>query len=226
MKKRYIDQFSKTDQTEEEKDKMLHAMMQQHFDGENKQRWAEQLAQQGIRRTPTAFSVWKRSWLAAAAIVLLAMALGVWIWANASNAETLALEMIQTGEPIRLSAAFRGDSMPETTINALALAAYEQKNYPNAIQILQSNPSNGASNRLLLGMCYLYSANYTGAVEVFQSILSEQESAVAEWYLALAYIQAGNTTAAQVLLQKIQRSASSPYSSQAAQMLTSLPTLK
>jgi hypothetical protein len=220
MNKRYIDQLTKTDHTEEEQDAILCNIVRAHLDTENRTKWATQLLQQGIVRQPAKK---RRSWkifaLAAAVLVLIA-SVGIWQWQKPQTPEALALQFIQEDEPIQLPAGFRGDAAANAQ-RAAAIEAYHAKNYTAAIQLLNSA---GQQDLFLLAMCYFYTRDYQRAIPMLIQVNATGGTyrTQATWFLALAHLRSGNTAAAIPYLQQLSEDQGAGYAEKATQLLQSI----
>lgn len=224
MKKKYVDQLSDNDLPEEKKEQLLGALFQKHFDEENKKNWAGQLEEQGVYRQP-GLSVWKNPKLmAAASITLLLCFVAIWKLAQPPSAETLSLQMIQSGAPVHLPLATRGNGDSPAEVYETALDHYEKRRYTQAVETLRQ-ATTGTLNipqRILLGLSLVYAEDYPAAIAELEKI-PESSSYIhlAQWYLTLSYVQTQQRDKARALAESIvQRNTA--YATQAQQLLKAL----
>ncbi len=224
MKKKYVDQLSNDDLPEEKKEQLLGALFQKHFDEENKKNWASQLEEQGVYRKP-GLSVWKNPKLmAAASIALLLCFVAIWKISAPPSAETLARQMIQSGAPVRLPVATRGNGDAPAEVYLTALAHYEKRRYANAVETLRQVDPNSLNipQRVLLGLSLVYAEEYPAAIAELEQI-PETSSYIhlAQWYLTLSYVQTHQRDKARAMAESIVQRKTA-YATQAQQLLNAL----
>lgn len=111
---------------------------------------------------------------------------------------------------------------------ATALAAYEQANYPQASIALTNHIKqypNDAIARLYLSLSAMENKNFAAAIDglsQLQTLSNFDYKAQTDWYLALSYSQADNTSIrakAAPLFKQIATTADHPFAKKAADML-------
>lgn len=112
----------------------------------------------------------------------------------------------------------------------IAMEAYDNKAYPKAITLLQkcleTKPSGTYQNQLALylGLSYLASNKTQKAIAQFQNVISKKEAnqRVAEWYLALTFLQAEQIEEAKIILGELKNAETNPYQKKASTLLQKL----
>lgn len=98
------------------------------------------------------------------------------------------------------------------TQDAKAMAAYDNKNYSEAIVLLNNASKNNPDDnslRLYLAISYLMQEQNEKAESLLQTIVKTDDLSTipAKWYLALSLMQRGQKTEAKVLLQSLESDA-------------------
>jgi tetratricopeptide (TPR) repeat protein len=112
----------------------------------------------------------------------------------------------------------------------IAMNAYDNKEYEQALTLLQECLEKGhASNyqnkiELHLGLSYLEVNETEKAITQFQNLVSGEndKQAIAEWYLALAYLKAEKIEKAKTILTKLKNTVTNPYQKKASTLLQEL----
>jgi tetratricopeptide (TPR) repeat protein len=224
MKKKYVDQLSNNDLNDEKKEELLGALFQQHFNEENKKNWAQQLEEQGVYRSP-GLSVWKNPKLmAAASIVLLLCFVAIWKLSQPPSPEALALQMIESGAPVRLPVATLGNGNAPAAVYIAALEHYENRRYTRAVETMRQVNSDALNDaqRILLGLSLVYAQEYPAAIVELEKI-PESSSYIhlAQWYLTLSYVQTHQRDKARTLAESIVQRKTA-HAGQARQLLQTL----
>lgn len=196
MKSPLRQQLKNQDLPEEELTDAEQQLLQKVLDRELSEKWAQNLAQQGVhRQVAPKLRLFRRQWLAVAASLLLVVA-AWWLW-NSANPKAQRLADNYLNEPFGLSSTtFRDDSQLAPQ-RKTALEAYQNRRYEAALSAVQSlitaNQAQ-AADYFLAGLCYLYQPNpdYTAAAGYLSQARSLDPSKFNDeiaWYLSLAYIK-------------------------------------
>jgi len=147
----------------------------------------------------------KRLWLVAASIIILLTIGGFWMF-KPPLSQNLAQQNFNvypnTAYPI-----VRGDM--KNDIKSSAFIAYETENYSKAIALFTE--ANKIENKLYykfyIANAQMAQNNYEEAIPYLLEVVGSNEAYTQEstWYLALAYLQTGDTQAAKSLLTQIVR---------------------
>jgi len=166
-----------------------------------------------------------RRWLVAASILIIAVS-GVFIW-SLLNDDLDTEELFATNyEPYRLGQ--RSNVADGDEVEQQATEAYNNNDFNQAIPLFEkflvTNSSN-EKNILRLGSAYLSTNQAQKAIDIFQPIIANPESALvqaAQWYQALAYLQLENTAEAKKVLNNLANSGNRTYPTKAKKLLKSL----
>lgn len=163
--------------------------------------------------------------VAAAVGLLLILAAGLWL--RPGGPDQLVVQYLEQPYPPPYTLA-RGEETIDPVRRQIVLA-YSQKDYRSAVNQLEElakvEPP-AAADRLLLGLSYLYLRQPAVAVPFFQQVLNQGDPSLhepAEWYLALAFAEAGRWEAARPLLARISDTAGHFRQAEAWQLLDRLP---
>lgn len=173
----------------------------------------------------------KRSltWVWAAAAALLVLVVAVWVipFGKTTTSPT-ALLYEKYYAPMTFSGTL-GTVPPDAMRQQWqqAVQAYEQKNYAEAlarVAPLRSDAVYQDQAALLEGMVHLEQKKATDAIAAFDRVRSEVPlyRRQADWYRALALLQADQAQAATSALQAIAGASEHPYKGKAAQLLREL----
>lgn len=160
-------------------------------------------------------------WLAVAAAVVLLALVGLWSLNRPSDGPYAGAF---APYPNRLT--LRGDASSDQLDEAMR--AYNNADYAAAAQQLAELVSSDTARedlRFYLGVARLGAGQPATAARVLASVRAPSlYTQQAEWYRALAMGQADKTEQARLLLQRVARSETHPYQSQAQTLLRQLPT--
>ena len=229
MKSPLRQQLKNQDLPEEELTDAEQQLLQKVLDRELSEKWAQNLAQQGVhRQVAPKLRLFRRQWLAVAASLLLVVA-AWWLW-NSANPKAQRLADNYLKEPFGLSSTtFRDDSQLAPQ-RKTALEAYQNRRYEAALSAVQSlitaNQAQ-AADYFLAGLCSLYQANPDdqGAVNYFLNARAADPAKFADeiaWYLSLAYIRQHQPEKATAELSKIIEGNTSRNKDKAAELLREL----
>lgn len=104
----------------------------------------------------------------------------------------------------------RSGSNPEDIDLKEALLAYHEKNYDNAIELLDKQENNILA-KYYLGLSYLETDKISKAISTFKAIIDHNNNLFveqAEWYLALCYVKNDQEEEAKIWFEKIANSES------------------
>ncbi|OIN57007.1 hypothetical protein [Arsenicibacter rosenii] len=159
-------------------------------------------------------------WLAAAS-VLLAVSLGIWLDRSQQTERTTSLAFNEAYQPDRsgdLSQSFSTDMRPRQQAQFRAIYhQYQTGNYDAVIRELKTLPADQQTihyRNYMLGLSYLAKKEPSKAIPYLTSALKTPTRTLhqkSEWFLALAYLKNGETVNAREALQRIAGSASHPY---------------
>ncbi len=167
----------------------------------------------------------RRIWFTAAAVIVLAIIVTIlFLKPNSSKPSNDLYTKYYTEYPVssELSELSRSDDDL-----LFAIKVYEAGDYDRAIilfEMLQDSSTHGAYPRFYMGHAYLHINLTDRAIEAFREILDEdagQLEQATRWYLALAYLKAGNASLSTEQLKQIDAS-DSPYRSEARRLLRDL----
>ncbi len=161
----------------------------------------------------------RRPMLGAVAAILLLVAVFVFFPGKQSPEKLFA----QNYEPYEISLVQRGD---EGETLAKADQDYRSGNYTAAITaleiLLESQPAN-AKLHLVLGICFLETAQSEQAREHFQLALNNSlYQDKAQWYLALSYLREGDIKNAKTYLEPLSQDQNSSFRERAQRLLNKL----
>ncbi len=156
-------------------------------------------------------------WLSIAAAVLLLMVAGYFFLGNKPQPEELFATYYEAPAAPEQMGAPGIDSLLQ-----LAHGHFNQQNYPEAIQLYtQVTQLNGrAESWQYLAYSYLAQGKSQLAIEAFLN--DTQPTDMSEWYLALAYLQAGNSDQARESLQAITSDPNHDFQQKAEELLSKL----
>jgi FimV-like protein len=160
----------------------------------------------------------QRFYWAAAAIVLLLIPLYLVLRPDRQNDKLFATYF----KP------YQGVSVPASDPLAQAMQEYQQRDYAQALPILNRLLGEGSSEDTTLffmGNVSLALENSPDAISSFRRITANPKHPYyreAQWYLALAYLQDGEKSEAKEQLQSIVTDTSHPHHQQATELLKKL----
>ena len=146
------------------------------------------------------------AWVAIAASLLTVVLLGYLFLTNASSPEEMYVAYYQP-YPNLINPAQRSTEVEEETVLEQAVRAYDGQDYEQALRLFAQG--NARSNP---GYTFYYAASYLGldqpneAIPLFEQVVQDKESLFYEpalWYLALAHLKTGDTTAAVPYLETL-----------------------
>lgn len=163
----------------------------------------------------------RRSLIAASVLVLAVSAFFAWSVLNSSmsSAELFATHY----EPYGIGQ--RGNNANGSELEQQATLAYNNNDFEKAIPLFEEitqSDDNNEKNILRLGSAYLSTNQPQKAIDTFQKIISNPQSALmqtAQWYQALAYIQLEQTEEAKNILNKLANAGNRTYPSKAKKLL-------
>ena len=166
-----------------------------------------------------------RRWLVAASILILVVS-SIFVWTSLNNGVDSTTLFAAHYEPYGLGQ--RGNDSNLNELEQKAAFVYNNNNFTEATplfeEIIQIDTSN-EKNILRLGSAYLSTNQSQKAVDTFQKIISNPQSALvqtAQWYQALAYLQLENDSAAKSILNTLANSGNRTYPAKAKALLKSL----
>ena len=166
-----------------------------------------------------------RRWLVAASILILVVS-SIFVWTSHNNGVDSTTLFAAHYEPYGLGQ--RGNDSNLNELEQKAAFVYNNNNFTEATplfeELIQIDPSN-EKNILRLGSAYLSTNQSQKAVDAFQKIISNPQSALvqtAQWYQALAYLQLENDSAAKSILNTLANSGNRTYPAKAKALLKSL----
>ena len=194
-----------------------------HHDQKVKAKWraeGEAMFNAPMVARPTV-RVHRMQWAAAAALALVLTATGIWYTAFYNPYRSIVSEY---REPYRYSGALGGaDSGMEDSQWRQTLESYRSKDYKSAVESAESlrQSAKYADNaRLLSGVIWLEKGRAQEAIQALESVQSPVLHRKAQFYTALAYLQAKEPDKARDILNAI--AADSPYRSKADEILKKL----
>lgn len=225
-RQRYIDRLNRPDRSEAEDENDLRTLLNAQLDAENRQKWAQQLAKQGVHREPTLNVVWGRKALAVAAAIAVLVATVWWLWSFADTPVKIANSYVRKDGPLHLPFNFRGDT-GDNLRRREALQAYQAKDYARALLLLDQIPlsdSTAHTDLLLRGLCHFYRDENEQAADHFLKATAYSGGLETErqWYLALAYLRQNEVEKARTVLQQLSENELSGYGEQAKKVLERL----
>jgi len=139
-----------------------------------------------------------------AAAIVLALVVGALMIFGVQNqpAENLFASYYQPDEAVMI---VRSGSNPEDIDLKEALLAYHEKNYDNAIALLDKQ-NNNILAKYYLGLSYLETDKINNAITTFKAIIDHNNNLFveqAEWYLALCYVKNDQEAEAKIWFEKI-----------------------
>lgn len=139
-----------------------------------------------------------------AAAIVLALVVGALLIFGVQNqsADNLFASYYQPDEAVMI---VRSGSNPEDIDLKEALLAYHEKNYDNAIALLDKQDNNILA-KYYLGLSYLETDRIDKAINTFKSIIDHNKNLFveqAEWYLALCYVKNNQEEEAKIWFEKI-----------------------
>ncbi len=156
------------------------------------------------------------SWLQIAAIILVLLIpailyfMGVFDRTSSTYPQQLAMEYFEA--PENMTIAKRGGTDTEGNIEELkqqVQSFYEQKDYRNALEVLQKMAKNGSAVNMSqvyfsMGICHFLLKENEAAIQSFLKVRSRDGiKSKADWYLALTYLQQGDTIKAKEILKQV-----------------------
>lgn len=150
----------------------------------------------------------KRSWWMVAAGFLLLILLGGLGYANLNYSNQKLAQKAYT-EPIWTNLV-RGENNMETQEINEALA---NEHYGYLNEILEKIPEKNVDMLYLSANAWLKNKHFDPAIERFQQVVNspdQSRKAAAEWYLVLAYLEKGDTAAAQEQIDRLLQQSNHP----------------
>jgi tetratricopeptide (TPR) repeat protein len=146
-----------------------------------------------------------RKWLAGS-LATLALIGGIFFYQKSQTDNVLTNIYKSNLQPMENIIGFTVDDQTQA---AKAMRAYDQKNYNEAITLLNyavKNSTDDNSLRLYLAISYLMQERNIEAEILLKDIINKNDLTVipAKWYLALSLIKRGEKTEARALLQSIE----------------------
>jgi len=233
MKK--IDQYLKEQLPEEEDEKITKILLTNYFDQALEKKWNHILEQKYKVIPPDKGSLIIKSkknirrvigWcLGAAAIILcLVIAQHDYLFLNTPDTqELIAFHLNKKEEPLNVR---KGEGLEDVKMKAVT--AYMKEDFPKAIQHYQTiiaSENYDITDYYYLGLSHLYNKQPSLAIQQLEQAYTMPTTSnfkfkvMIEWYLALAYIQAGESESAKEYLQKIMDGKVEQYKPRALEML-------
>ena len=136
--------------------------------------------------------MYRRTWFAAAASVLIIALSAVWMLTGNQPDHQDLFNSYYTPYLNVVNPTLRADQPNNIPVRDQAYQAYDRQEYQKAIDAFLSIPENekAAEDQLYLGISYLSLQNSAAAVPVLEQYIGQQEqfSLQATWYLALAHV--------------------------------------
>ena len=179
--------------------------IESHFDAQLKEKL--QLVEEGFVKPEEETKVIPiRNWkpLAVAASVVLIVALGYLKFFNTPNPQEVYLSYYEPYPNIVSPSERSAESQKQD-----AMAFYEKGEYETAVSLFETDLATSPNSDYLqfyMALSQLSLKNSEQSVELFQNVANQKDSkfqAPAAWYLALAYIQAGDISNTKKQLQSI-----------------------
>ncbi|MFK7948038.1 MAG: hypothetical protein AB8G11_10625 [Saprospiraceae bacterium] len=154
----------------------------------------------------------KNSSIIIAVVIILGLLAGFFGWQYLTDTEEVDEEAIFAAyyEPYAADELTRGETDATTTYEE-AIALYNKSDFVSAIPILEqqiTNETNKIPAQILLANCYLSNEpkELQAAIDLLKPLSTDTSHSfteVAQWYLALAYIEHEKLNLAQPILQEI-----------------------
>lgn len=210
--------------------KGIRSYYEQHgYDREKLEAWllsSERRMQETIRKYQPSrhktVSLFKASIIAASVALLLGIS---YLFLRTPTLDTPTLVTMYLDSPYPAPELFRDND----AVDRQWIYAYQDENYKNAandLEALLAKGNSGAELMFYAGLCFLYQEkpDYEQAAHLLQEVTNTgniyQQSA--QWYLALAYYQAGKLENAKELLHKIVQTLGHENQKEAGQLLNTL----
>lgn len=183
-----------------------------------RQRLKQRLEEVEAEERPTNIRrITSRVWAIAAGIALLVTASTLfWRSSQPIPSAELAQELFEP-LPNVLAPALRGDAQAQNKLQ-LALDAYSQGHYAQAIQAFENLPDSLQSDQTAI---YLASAFFAEGQnrKVIAMLEPAPQAEASQWLLCLAYLAQGQVEKARSLAEQLQANASPYYQERAAELL-------
>lgn len=152
-------------------------------------------------------------WLRVAALILVFLIPALLYWTGVfdrtSTNSPEQLAMVYFEAPENLAVIKRGDTTTIAIFQQQAQTFYEQKNYQNTLTVLEQMAEkqalvNKSQVYFSMGICHFLLKENEQAVQQFLNVrATDGIKSKANWYLALTYLQQGDTTKAIAVLEKV-----------------------
>lgn len=207
-----FDKYRKGDTNEEELYAMTESLIKQKFDQELREKMSRRLAEEyGISRTTAAVRTLRLNWVRWSAGVAAALLIGIVAWQvvgdSSPSYQALTNEYLAMHYPNNETRKGASDISEQ---RGQAIAAYNRKDFATSARLralVTTSEEATTDDFFFLGLSYLYQETPQGA-EAIEPLLqatkdpTEELQDEAKWYLALAYVAAGQFTEARALLEE------------------------
>lgn len=166
-------------------------------------------------------TLWTNIWLQAAAVLIIGL-ITYALWPTSVDEKELLATHFEV-YPNVIMPTVRGEIPNDSTLNALAFRAYDQKQFEEAEQLFKRIDNKDANILFYLGNCYIATNQPDKALSLFENVLSDYDvfDEQAEWYIAVSYLKLEDREKAKETLNKIAASESS-YKAKALLILEQL----
>ena len=156
---------------------------------------------QALPPLPVAAPLWRHPWLLRMAALLAIGICLVWLWPEDKAKPDLFARYFEP-YPNVVMPTVRGSEMEDSTTAQKAYRAYDQGNYTEATRWFESAGAGDETVALYLANSYLARGETGKAIPILEKLEGESElfAEEARWYLALAYLKAGENEHAARLL--------------------------